>query len=258
MEKVHLDDFLTKVIKPSRYIGTEWNSVHKEHNEERVSFALAFPDVYEVGMSHLGTRILYHILNERDDVVAERVFTPWDDMAEEMKSRQIPLFGLESRRPIDQFDMIGFTLQYELSYTNILQMLHLAGVPFRTADRNAGHPLIIGGGPCAFNVEPLAPFFDIVHLGESEEVIHAIIDVYKEWRASGNEDRSALLTEMARLPGVYIPYFYTAEYNEDGTTRKLNRNHPHAPERITKAVVAEFGCRPVPDPSHCSFYGNCP
>ncbi len=240
MDKVYLDDFLTYVTKPSRYIGTEWNSIHKDHTDERVTFALAFPDVYEVGMSHLGTRILYHILNERDDVVAERVFTPWDDMAEEMQARNIPLFGLESRIPVSRFDLIGFTLQYELSYTNILQMLHLAGIPLRSADRDSTYPLIIGGGPCAFNVEPLAPFFDIVHLGESEEVIHGIIDIYKEWRSAGSRERTSLLAKMATLPGVYIPQFYDVAYNEDKTIKKLTRNRSSVPECITKAVVADL------------------
>ena len=246
MEKVNLDAFLTKVTKPSRYIGTEWNAIHKEHTEDRVTFALAFPDVYEVGMSHLGTRILYHTLNDRSDVVAERVFTPWDDMAEEMRKRDIPLFALESRSPVRSFDMIGFTLQYELSYTNILQMLHLAGIPFRASDRDASHPLIVGGGPCAFNVEPLAPFFDIVHLGESEQVIHQMMDVFKQWRSEGSNDRAILLAAMSRLQGVYIPSFYEAEYNEDGTMKELKKTHMLAQDKIAKAVIADLDTAAFP------------
>ncbi len=240
MKEIQLEAFLTDVEKPSRYIGTEWNSVHKEISGDMTRFALAFPDLYEVGMSHLGTKILYHTLNRRSDVFAERTFAPWTDMEREMRQRKVPLFSLESRTPLNQFDMIGFTLQYELSYTNILNMLDLAGIPLRADERDHTHPLIIAGGPCAFNVEPLAPFMDVIHLGESEEALHEIVSTYRECQRHDPRNRKFLLERLQDIQGVYIPSFYAPRYHSDGTLEGLDKLNGKAPDRIQKAVVRDL------------------
>jgi radical SAM superfamily enzyme YgiQ (UPF0313 family) len=213
-------NFLLQISKPSRYLGNELHAVHKNWDQARFRMVLAYPDLYEMGMSNLALKILYGILNNRADVLAERVFNPWPDAEQKMRENRILLYALESGRPVRQFDALGFTLPYELCYTNILNMLNLAGIPFLASERDKSHPLIIGGGPGAFNPEPLADFFDLFVLGDGEEVILEMADLIilaKE----GKWPRSRLLSRMARLAGVYVPSHFQVEYNSDGTIRKI-------------------------------------
>lgn len=234
-----LEACLKKVQKPARYIGNEFNSVHKQNADGLMSFAFCFPDVYEVGMSHLGMKILYHMLNERDDTVCERVFAPWTDMEEEMKRCGIPLLSLESHRAVADFDIIGFTLQYEMSYSNVLNMLALAGVPLKSSDRTEKYPFVCAGGPCAYNGEPLADIVDFFILGEGEYVNNEIMDAYKEWKKTG-EDKTAFLEKIAKIEGIYVPSFYDVSYNDDGTVKSVVPNRDCAPKKIRKRIVKEF------------------
>lgn len=243
---------LLKVEKPARYLGNEWNSVHKDHHRVAVTMALAFPDVYEVGMSHLGTKILYHETNRRDDAVAERVFAPWLDMEQLMRREAIPLFALESHRPLREFDIVGFTLQYELTYTNILNMLDLAGIPLHQAERTTADPLVIAGGPCAFNPEPLAPFLDLVAMGEGEEVLHQILDLVIQGKREG-WDRPELLLRAACIPGIYVPSLYRITYHEDGTIAGITPTHPAVPPRVHKRVVEDLDQLEYPTAPIVSF-----
>ena len=242
---------LSRVTKPARYTGHEWNSVIKDADCVDASFALAFPDVYEVGMSHLGLKILYHILNRRPDSAAERVYAPWVDMEAEMREKNLPLCTLESLRPVSGFDVVGFTLQYEMSYTNILNMLDLAGIPMLATDRDERHPLITAGGPCAFNAEPLADFIDFFVLGEAEEAIDEVAEVIVGWKKAGKAGgRRGVLASLAALEGVYVPAFYDVSYNADGTVAAVTPNHPAAKPVITKRIVkdldtAEYPTKPV-------------
>lgn len=232
---------LSRVAKPARYTGHEWNSVHKDHAKVDVTFALAFPDVYEVGMSHLGLKILYHILNRRSDTAAERTFAPWVDMEEEMRRHGIPLFALESFRPVREFDVLGFTLQYEMSYTNILNMLDLAGIPLLAAERGDNDPVVIAGGPCAFNAEPLADFIDFFVLGESEEAIEEVAAGIAAWKKAGRPGgRTGLLARMATIEGVYVPSFYDVTYHADGTVAAVAARRPEAKAAITKRIVKDL------------------
>ena len=195
--KVNLSDkILMSVEKPARYTGGEWNMVVKDPGTVDIRFAFCFPDVYDVGMSHLGMKILYHVLNKRDDTYCERVFAPWIDMEKVMRHENIPLFALETKDRIDKFDFLGFTLQYEMSYTNVLNMLDLAGLPILASERDKTHPFVIAGGPCACNPEPIAEFIDFFAIGEGEEVILEILDVYKEWKSS-NAERQDFLKRVA-------------------------------------------------------------
>ena len=192
--------WLQHVQKPARYTGGEWNSIVKDHKDVDITMALAFPDVYEVAMSHLGIKILYGLVNEREDAVAERVFAPWHDMEAEMRNRNIPLFSLETKTPIRDFDILGFTLQYEMSFTNILNMMDLAGMPMYAKDRDMSFPLVLAGGPCAYNMEPIADFFDIVSLGESEEWTGEFIELYKAEKAKGFPGgKEAFLRKAAQI-----------------------------------------------------------
>lgn len=227
---------LKRVQKPARYIGNEFNSVHKENFDDLVSFAFAFPDVYEVGMSHLGMKILYHMLNDREDTVCERVFAPWVDMEDELRQNQIPLLSLESHIPISKFNIVGFTLQYEMSYSNIINMLDLAGIPFKSKERDESCPFICAGGPCAYNGEPIADIIDFFILGEGEEVNNEIIDVYKEWKSSG-KDRETFLEMVAEIEGIYVPSFYDVEYSSDGTINSVKPNRKGIPEKIRKRII---------------------
>ena len=210
-----LQEILPQVENPTRYMGQEVNSIIKDLDEVAVKVALAFPDVYEVGMSHLGIKILYHLLNQREDVAAERIYAPWEDMEQKMRSGEIPLFTLENKAAVSDFDLIGFTLQYELSYTNLLNILDLAGLPLRSIDRSASDPLVIAGGPCAFNPEPLSPFIDLFLLGEAEAAIEEIVDVYAKWKQN-NQSKEKLLEILATIQGVYIPQFYEFDYDQQG------------------------------------------
>lgn len=229
---------LLNVQKPARYIGNEFGSVHKE-NKNLMSFAFCFPDVYEVGMSHLGMKILYHMLNDREDTVCERVFAPWVDMEEEMKKVSLPLLSLESHRPVKEFDIVGFTLQYEMSYSNIINMLSLAEIPLLAKDRTIFDPFVCAGGPCAYNGEPIADFIDFFIIGEGEEINNEIMDVYKEWKES-KKDRMEYLKMISSIEGIYVPSFYDVTYNEDGTICEIKPKYDFAPKKIRKRIIKDL------------------
>lgn len=238
---VHIDPILLgKVSKPARYIGGEWNSVVKDHQTVKLTVAYAFPDVYEVSMSHLGLRILYALLNERIDVAAERVYTPWPDMEELMLDKGYPLFSLETKTRVCDFDVVGFTLQYELSFSNILNMLYLAGIPMLSKDRGEDMPLIIAGGPCAFNAEPLADYIDVFCLGESEESVQLLADTLIDWKENGKPGgKKGVLKILAGQQGNYIPAFYNVSYDEKGNFVSLTPSEPEAKTCIEKCIVAD-------------------
>ncbi len=238
-------EILPTVSKPTRYMGNEINMIKKNLNQVEVKFALAFPDVYEVAMSHLGIKILYHLLNEREDVAAERVYAPWVDMEERLRENNIPLFTLENKIGINEFDILGFTLQYEMSYTNILNMLDLAGIPVRSEDRGKEDPIVIAGGPCAFNPEPLAPFIDVILLGEAEAAIDEIVDQYILWKKT-NGNKKELLKSLAKIKGVYIPSFYKIDYNRNGTVTDFFAED-YAPDKLDKRVVNNLDEAYYPD-----------
>ncbi|WP_277300549.1 TIGR03960 family B12-binding radical SAM protein [Veillonella montpellierensis] len=239
---IELDtSWLQHVEKPARYTGGEWNSIVKDHRQVDVTMALAFPDVYEVAMSHLGIKILYSLINERTDACAERVFAPWHDMEAEMRNRSIPLFSLETRTAIKEFDIVGFTLQYEMSFTNILNMLDLANIPLLAKDRDMSFPLIIAGGPCSYNLEPLAEFFDIASIGESEEWTNEFIDLYKQEKKLGFPGgKEAFLRKVALIPGSYVPSLYEPHYNEQGDFTGLHILAPEAPDHIEKRIIEDM------------------
>lgn len=203
MKKLALsDEILMTIDKPARYIGNEINSVVKDTSKVDIRFAMCFPDVYEIGMSHLGIQILYDMFNKREDTWCERVYSPWPDLHEIMKEKQIPLFGLESQEPIKNFDFLAMTLQYEMCYTNILQILDLSQIPLRSKDRTEKDPLVIGGGPCSYNPEPIADFFDIFYIGEGETRYDDLFDLYKQMKKNG-KSRQEMLHEIAKIPGMY-------------------------------------------------------
>ncbi|MFU2418356.1 TIGR03960 family B12-binding radical SAM protein [Peptacetobacter sp. AB800] len=238
MEKVDLKRILKKVEKPARYLGNEINAVHKDtSNPDIVRYAHCFPDLYEVGMSHLGSHILYDVINKEEGVFCERVYAPQVDMEEKMRENNIPLFGLESRESIRHFDIVAFTLQYELCYTNILNMLDLAGIPLLKEDRKEGDPFVLVGGSCAYNSEPMTDFIDAALLGEGEEMNIEVINEYKAWKKSG-EPREKFLERIAKIEGVYVPSFYDVEYNEDQTVKSVTPNrecaNPHPRKRIIR------------------------
>lgn len=240
MRKLALsDEILLSVEKPARYIGNEVNMVKKDLSKIDIRFAMCFPDVYEIGMSHLGIQILYDMFNQRDDIYCERVYSPWTDLDQIMRERNIPLFALESQDPIKNFDFLGITIQYEMCYTNILQILDLSGIPLESADRTEEDPIVIGGGPCTYNPEPLAPFFDIFYMGEGETVYFDLMDKYKENKKNGGSRRDFL--EMAAdIEGLYVPAFYDVEYNDDGTLKSFTPNNPHAKTKINKQLVMDM------------------
>ena len=240
MRKLALsDEILLSVQEPARYIGGEVNMVIKDHSSVRTRFAFAFPDVYDIGMSHLGIQILYSMFNSRDDVCCERVYSPWVDLDPIMREKKIPLFTLESQKPVKDFDFLGITLQYEMCYTNVLQILDLSQIPLHACDRCENDPIVIGGGPCAYNPEPLADFFDLFYIGEGETVYFDLIDRYQENKAAGGS-RKDFLEMAAEIPGIYVPSFYDPEYNEDGTLKSSTPNNSHAKEKIRKQVVADM------------------
>lgn len=229
-------DLLLSVLKPARYIGGEFNAVKKDLTKVDVKICLCFPDVYEVGMSHLGLRILYDLINRHEDFAAERVFSPWVDMEERLKAEHIPLFSLESSVPIKDFDILGFSLQYELSYTNVLNILSLAGIPLESHERTAEHPLVIAGGICALNPEPMANFIDLFVIGEAEETIVEILNIYKKLKSGPSSCRCEILKALSAVEGVYIPSFYQVE---EKTQRRIAL-YAHAPERIKKCYVRDL------------------
>ena len=240
-----IEKYLLRVQKPGRYVGGELNSVVKERGSVDISYAFCFPDTYEIGMSHLGMKILYSLVNARDDARCERVFAPDTDMEEIMRREKIPLWTLESGEPVKDFDLIGFTLQYELCYTNVLNMLDLAGLPVRSADREALTPLVIAGGTCVCNAEPMADFFDITLPGDGEEVTNELIDLLKEYKAKGASKRE-FLTAAAQIPGVYVPSLYEVEYNEDFTVKSVTPTCG-APEKVIKRNVADLDTMFAPE-----------
>ena len=247
MEKLALsDEILLTIEKPARYIGNEMNSVIKSKDAVDIRFAFCFPDVYEIGMSHLGMQILYHDFNRYDDVWCERVFSPWMDLDKVMREQNIPLFALESQDPIKDFDFVGFTLQYEMCYTNILQVLDLAGIPLLTKDRGENDPIIIGGGPCVYNPEPIADFFDMFYIGEGEVQYRPLFDLYKECKKNG-ESREAFLRKAAQIPGIYVPSLYNVTYNEDGTIKDFTPVDDSIPATIEKQVVLNMSEATYPE-----------
>ena len=229
---------LPLVQKPGRYTGGELNSVVKDKNSVKLRYAFCFPDSYEIGMSHLGIKILYSAANAREDVWCERVFAPWHDMEKEMRKNNIPLYALESGDPLTDFDLIGFTLQYELCYTNILNLLDLAGMPVRASDRDESYPLVVGGGPCACNPEPIADFFDFFMLGDGEEMSNDLFDLIIECKEKG-VSKKELLKKAAQIKGVYVPSLYDVSYNEDGTIKAITAKDG-APEKVTKRIISDL------------------
>lgn len=232
------DDILLNIEKPARYIGGEVNSVMKDKSEVNIRFAMCFPDVYEIGMSHLGIQILYDMFNRREDVWCERVYSPWTDLDKVMREQHIPLFALESQDPIKTFDFLGITIQYEMCYTNILQVLELSQIPMHAKERTEEDPIVIGGGPCAYNPEPLAEFFDLFYIGEGETVYDELLDLYKQCKKE-KKSRLEFLEMAAGVEGIYVPQFYEASYEEDGTLRDFRAVNPHAPETVKKQVVMD-------------------
>ena len=234
-----IDEILLKISQPARYIGGEVNMVKKDPSKVAVRFAMCFPDVYEIGMSHLGIQILYDMFNRRDDVYCERVYSPWMDLDPIMREQKIPLFAVESQDPIKNFDFLGITIQYEMCYTNILQVLELSQIPLHAEDRTEEDPIVIGGGPCTYNPEPIAPFFDLFYMGEGEVVYFDLIDRYKEIKARGGS-RQEFLEMAAQIPGIYVPGFYDVTYKEDGTIEAMIPNNPHAPQTVSKQLVMDM------------------
>lgn len=232
---------MKSVEKPGRYSGGEYNQIIKAKEKIKARWAFCFPDSYEIGMSNLGMRILYGVLNQEDDIWCERVFTPWADMQEQMKKYNISLAAHESNDPLLAFDIVGFTLQYEMSYTNVLNMLKLANIPLRAAERGEDMPIIIGGGPCAYNAEPIADFFDCFSIGEGEDMLIEFTKLYIEMKESGNYSKQAFLHEAAKkISGIYVPSFYNVEYNKDGTIKAYTPVFDDIPVKITKRIIKDM------------------
>ena len=239
MRKLALNDkILLKIEKPARYIGNEVNSVMKDPHKVDIRFAMCFPDVYEIGMSHLGIQILYDMLNSREDVWCERVYSPWTDLDQIMRRENIPLFALESQEPVRSFDFLGITIQYEMCYTNILQILDLSQIPLMAAERTWEDPIVIGGGPCTYNPEPLADFFDLFYIGEGETQYGNLLDLYQKCRAR-NDTREAFLYQASRIPGIYVPSLYEVSYGEDGTIASFSPVREGVPSTVEKQIVMD-------------------
>ncbi len=243
----NISSVLKSVEKPGRYIGGEYNRVMKNKNEVKCRFAFCFPDTYEIGMSNLGVRILYDVLNREKDIWCERVYAPWADMKEKMEQYSIPLSAVESGDPLSKFDIVAFSLQYELCYTTALQMIKLAGFPIWAKDRSENTPIIVGGGPCVFNSEPIAEFFDLINIGEGEEVLVEICRLYNTMKDNGCYTRASFLRAAASIEGVYIPSLYDVEYNDDGTIRAFIPKYPELPMRIKKRIVEDLDKAPYPN-----------
>ncbi|NME82161.1 TIGR03960 family B12-binding radical SAM protein [Clostridium sp. SM-530-WT-3G] len=238
------DDILFKVEKPSRYTGGEMNEIIKDPKEVDIRFAFCFPDVYEVGMSHLGSRILYHTINLREDTYCERAFAPWPDMEELMRKNNIPLFTLETKDALNEFDMLGFTLQYEMSYTNVLNMLDMCNIPIRASQRGEDDPIVMAGGPCAYNPEPLYDIVDFFEIGEGEEMMNDVLDVYKKYKGKGK--KKEFLREISKIDGIYVPSLYDVTYNEDGTIKEFKPKYDDVPAVVKKRIVNNFTKVPFP------------
>ena len=241
------DDILMSVSSPARYVGGEVNSVMKTLTPGMVRFAMCFPDVYEIGMSHLGIQILYDMFNRYDDVWCERVYSPWLDLDKIMREKKIPLFALESQEPVKNFDFLGITLQYEMCYTNVLQVLDLSGIPLLAKDRTEEDPIVIGGGPCSYNPEPIAEFFDLFYIGEGETAYRQLLDVYKEVKEKGGSRQEFLLRAAREVPGMYVPSLYEVSYKEDGTIASFVPTREGVPAKITKEIVMDLDHAPYPE-----------
>ncbi len=238
------DDILCKVEKPARYIGGEINSYNKDKNSVDIRYAFCFPDVYEVAMSHLGTKILYYVMNEREDTYCERCFAPWPDMEKALRENNIPLGTLETKDSLKEFDILGFTLQYEMSYTNILNMLDMCDIPLRASERGEEYPIVMMGGPCAYNPEPLYDIADAFVLGEGEEVTNEILDVYK---AMKGKPKAEYLRAISKIQGVYVPSLYDVTYNEDGTIKAMTPKFEDVPKTVKKRILVDFDANRFPD-----------
>lgn len=253
MRKLALsDEILMSIEKPARYIGGEYNSVMKDKEQVDVRFCMCFPDVYEIGMSHLGIQILYDMFNRREDTWCERVYSPWPDLHKVMKEQHIPLFALESQDPLKEFDFLGITLQYEMCYTNILQVLDLAEIPIWSKDREKGDPIVIGGGPCSYNPEPIADFFDIFYIGEGETVYGDLIELYKIYKHS-DMTREEFLIKVSQIPRLYVPALYDVTYHEDGTIASFGPKYEEVPKTILKQVVTDMSSAVYPEKPVVSY-----
>ncbi|MGI6731215.1 MAG: TIGR03960 family B12-binding radical SAM protein [Anaerovoracaceae bacterium] len=241
-----LDKLLMKVEKPGRYIGGELHSVTKDLAKVKTRFGFAFPDTYEIGMSYLGLQIIYHILNKQEQVFCERLFAPAPDMEELMRKENLPLFTLETKSPAMDMDILGFTLQYELSYSNIVNMLDLSGIPIQSDERGEDVPFIAAGGPCAFNPEPLADIIDFFMIGDGEELLVEVCEAHQRWKESG-ENREAFLKSLCQIQGVYVPRFYSPEYNEDGSLKSIRKLYEKAPDKIQKRILPDLNTVDFPE-----------
>jgi len=239
------DEILMEVDKPSRYIGHELNMVVKDAEQVDIRYAMCFPDVYEIGMSYLGIQILYDMFNRREDTWCERVYSPWPDLDRIMREQHIPLFTLESQSLVRDFDFLGITIQYEMCYTNILQVIDLSGIPLFSKDRTGADPIVIGGGPCTYNPEPIADFFDIFYIGEGEESYDLLFSLYKEYRNS-DMTRNEFLIRASGIEGIYVPSLYDVSYNDDGTVKEIRPVSDRVPDRIRKVIVKDFSSAPYP------------
>ncbi len=246
-ENKNISSVLKSVTKPGRYIGGEYNRVMKDKSRVKTRFAFCFPDTYEIGMSNLGVRILYDVLNRDEDIWCERVYAPWEDMKKKMEQYSIPLSAVESGDPLSEFDIVAFSLQYELCYTTALQMIKLAGFPMWAKDRGENTPIIVGGGPCVYNSEPVADFFDLINVGEGEEVLLEICHLYNKMKEDGTYTRRSFLREASHIEGVYIPSLYSVSYKEDGTIEKIEPLYDDVPRKIRKRIVEDMDAAPYPD-----------
>ena len=246
------DEILMSVEKPARYIGGEYNSIMKDLSTIDIRFAMCFPDVYEVGMSHLGIQIIYDMFNRWEDTYCERVYSPWPDLDQILRKEHIPLFALESQDPIKRFDFLGITLQYEMCYTNILQILDLSDIPLYAIDRTEEDPIVIGGGPCAYNPEPIADFFDFFYLGEAETVYRKLMDLYKKNKAA-KKSRKQYLEQVATIEGMYVPSLYKPSYHKDGTLEAFTPLHSNAKTRVRKQVEMQLSDTYYPEKPLVSY-----
>ena len=239
------DEILMEIEKPARYIGNEVNMVKKNPEDIDIRFCMCFPDVYEIGMSHLGIQIIYDTINKREDAYCERVYSPWPDLDKIMREQNIPLFSLETQTPIKKFDFLGITLQYEMCYTNILQILELSGIPIWAKERTLEDPIVFGGGPCSYNPEPIANFFDVFYIGEGETRYHDVFELYKKLRQQG-ASREEMLYQISKIPGMYVPSMYEVTYKADGTIASFEPVKDDIPRKITKEIVLDFDKAPYP------------
>ena len=242
-----LKHILRYVEKPGRYTGGEFSQNAKSPEGIGCRVAFCFPDTYEIGMSNLGMRILYGVLNREDDVLCERVYAPWTDMEEQMRLHSLPLFTHESGDAVADFDIVAFTLQYELCYSNVLNMLELAGIPLLASERDDDAPIILGGGPCAYNPEPVADFFDIFSIGEGEEALPELTRLYVKMKKDGSYSKAAFLREASHIEGFYVPSLYTVEYNADGTIASCTPKYPDVPARVTKRIIKDMDTAHYPE-----------